>query len=70
MLEDRIRGRGRDHGADLAELIRRAKALQTQLVADDVADFVVQTTDRAVGEVASNVLDRWNSASGGRLRSR
>lgn len=63
VLEQRIRGRGRDHGADLVKLIRRAEELQTLLADHDVAEFVVETADRSVDEIASNVLDRWNSAS-------
>ena len=63
VLEQRIRERGRDHGADLVKLIRRAEELQTQLADHDVAEFVVETADRSVDEIASNVLDRWNSAS-------
>jgi len=63
VFEQRIRGRGRDHGDDLLKLIRRAEELQTQLADHDVAQFVVDTVDRSVDDIASDVLARWNAAS-------
>lgn len=63
VFEQRIRGRGRDHGDDLLKLIRRAEQLETQLADRDVAQFVVDTVDRSVDEIAWDVVTRWNAAS-------
>jgi hypothetical protein len=61
VLEQRILGRGRDHGAGLDRLIRRAAELAGQLADVDVAEFVVETDDRSADEIATEVVRRWNS---------
>ena len=58
-LGHRIEGRGRDHGADLVKLVRRAEELQTQLTNGDIADFVTDTVDRSVDMIAEEVVRRW-----------
>ena len=58
-LARRIRGRGRESGADLSRLVARAAELSAQLVADDVSDFSVGTGGRSTDEVAARVLTRW-----------
>ncbi|MFD2082579.1 AAA domain-containing protein [Actinopolymorpha cephalotaxi] len=55
-LAARIVGRGRERGADLDKLTRRAAELSAQFERDDVADFRVDTDGRDVAEVARAVL--------------
>lgn len=58
-LADRIRGRGREFGNDLAKLVRRSAELSTLLSRHDVSDLVVDTEGRQVGEVADLLLAAW-----------
>jgi hypothetical protein len=69
VLAQRIRGRGRDGGADLVKLIRRAEELNTRLAENDVAQFVVDTVNRSVDAIASEVLAHWNHLSGTPLQA-
>ena len=58
-LAQRIRGRGREGGSDLANLVARASELSAQLVADDVSDFSVCTASRTIDEVTDDVVAHW-----------
>ena len=58
-LAQRIHGRAREVGADLANLVARAAVLSAQLAADDISDYSVSTADRSIDEVADEVLARW-----------
>jgi broad-specificity NMP kinase len=58
-LVRRIQGRGREDGADLANLVARAAVLSAQLVADDISDYSVSTADRTIDEVADKVVAHW-----------
>jgi ribose 1,5-bisphosphokinase PhnN len=58
-LAQRIHGRARESGDDLANLVARASELSAQLVAVDVSDYSVGTADRTIDDVADEVLARW-----------
>lgn len=58
-LAQRIHGRFREVGADLAKLVARASELSAQLVADDVSDYSVATAGRTIDDVADDVLAHW-----------
>jgi hypothetical protein len=58
-LAQRIHGRAREGGADLAKLVARASELSAQLVADDVSDYSVGTAGRTIADVAADVLAHW-----------
>lgn len=60
-LESRIRGRGRDHGADLEKLIGRAGDLSTRLTRSGVVGFLIQTDGRTIDEIAGEALQQWNA---------
>ncbi|MEQ7124278.1 ATP-binding protein [Actinopolymorpha sp. B11F2] len=64
ILHARIRRRGRERGDGVEALSRRATELSAQLEANDVADFVVETTGREVSEIARIILERagWAAA--------
>lgn len=55
-LHARIRARGRERGADVNKLARRAVQLATDLERNDVADVVIDTEGRDAGEVARLIL--------------
>lgn len=63
-LADRIVRRGRERGADLDKLTRRAAQLSAQLERDDIADFRVDTDGRGVPEVAREVVKEWLRLTG------
>jgi hypothetical protein len=58
-LAQRVHGRARESGDDLANLVARASELSAQLVAVDVSDYSVGTADRTIDDVADEVLARW-----------
>lgn len=58
-LAQRIHGRARESGADLANLVARASELSALLVADDVSDYSVDTAGRTIDDVAADVLAHW-----------
>jgi hypothetical protein len=58
-LAQRIHGRARESGDDLANLVARASELSAQLVAVDVSDYSVGTAGRSIDDVADEVLARW-----------
>ena len=58
-LAQRIHDRGREDGADLANLVARAAELAAQLGADDISDYLVNTAERTVDDIAAEVLARW-----------
>ncbi|WP_406047450.1 AAA family ATPase [Kribbella sp. NBC_00889] len=62
-LAQRILGRGRESGADVAKLAARAAELSAQLAAHDVSDYPVGTAGRTIDEVADEVLARWDMPS-------
>lgn len=55
-LTARIRQRGRERGAELDKLSRRAEHLADQLQRNDIADFTIDTDGRDADEVAHLVL--------------
>jgi broad-specificity NMP kinase len=63
-LHARIKHRGRERGDGVQKLSTRAVELSIQLERDDVADLVVDTTDRDVPGVARLILDQagWTAA--------
>ena len=63
VLAERISQRGRDHGPGLTKLIDRAAVLQARFARDDIADFVVETTDRSVDDVTLAVIRQWCGAA-------
>ncbi|MET9018386.1 hypothetical protein ABZV93_00235 [Actinopolymorpha sp. NPDC004070] len=65
-LTARIVRRGREHGADLDKLTRRAVQLSAQFERDDIADFCVDTDGRDVADVARMVqaAPQWLRAVG------
>lgn len=64
-LAGRIVRRGRERGADLDKLTRRAAQLSVQLERDDVADFCVDTDGRDVAKVAREAVKEWLRLTGG-----
>lgn len=62
-LADRIHGRGREFGADLPKLVRRAAELSLQLSENDHSDLVLDTDDRPVDVVAECLLRAWLAAA-------
>ena len=57
-LAQRIHGRARESGADLANLVVRASELSAQPLADDISDYSIDTAGRTIDEVAADVLAR------------
>jgi DNA polymerase III delta prime subunit len=64
-LAQRIHGRARESGADLAQLVTRASELSAQLLADDISDYSISTAGRTIDDVADDVLAHWDSEDGG-----
>ncbi|MGW0228187.1 AAA family ATPase [Actinopolymorpha singaporensis] len=63
-LAARIDRRGRERGADLDKLTRRAAHLSAQLERDDIEDFCVETDGRGVPEVAREAVKEWLRLAG------